>query len=72
MLGVICRFWRLNPARASSLQNSWDIAISSASEEYKHRMVSGCFMFSAVHPSYSHMVEQVYKLRIMINKLQKP
>ena len=37
---VYFRFWRLNPAKASSLQNSWDVAISSASEEYKHRMVS--------------------------------
>jgi len=36
------KFWPLNPARASSLQNSWDIAISSASEEYKHRMHNLC------------------------------
>lgn len=36
------RFWRLNPAKVSSMQNSWDIAISSASEEYKHRMHNLC------------------------------
>ncbi|XP_058947407.2 transmembrane protein 222 [Pocillopora verrucosa] len=32
------KYLRLNPAKASSVQNSWDVAISSASEEYKHRM----------------------------------
>lgn len=40
--GKPTKFWRLNPAKASSLQNSWDVAISSASEEYKHRMHNLC------------------------------
>lgn len=40
--GKPARFWRLNPSKAASLQNSWDVAISVASEEYKHRMHNIC------------------------------
>ncbi|XP_020916621.1 transmembrane protein 222 isoform X1 [Exaiptasia diaphana] len=36
------RYWRLNPAKVTSTSSSWDTAVSSASDEYKHRMHNLC------------------------------
>lgn len=36
------KYWQLNPLHVRSHNHSWDIAVSSASEEYKHRMHNLC------------------------------
>ncbi|XP_001639960.2 transmembrane protein 222 [Nematostella vectensis] len=36
------RYLRLNPAKIASPNNGWDTSVSSASEEYKHRMHNLC------------------------------
>ncbi|XP_031573908.1 transmembrane protein 222-like [Actinia tenebrosa] len=36
------RYWRLNPSKVTSATNSWDTSVSTASDEYKHRMHNLC------------------------------
>ena len=43
------RYWQLPLDKVANGKEAWDRGVHSASETYKHRMVSGCDIFNTVH-----------------------